>query len=72
MSAGDKSSYDIVSNVRLIREMIPKCKDPYVRKNGSRIKSEWNKVSNMTGNSAGSFVNAIPSSTTWKRKYTSY
>lgn len=62
----------LTSNIRLLREMKPKFDDPYVRKNKSRVKPEWNATGNMNGINIGSRVNATPSTTTWKQKFTLY
>jgi hypothetical protein len=66
-------SHELISNVRLIREMKPKFEDPYVKsRSQTRVKPEWNKTGNMKGANIGSLVNTAPSTTTWKQKFTSY
>ena len=63
-------------NIMLLREMDPKCENPYVRVgpyNGSlpkraEVKQSWNNTATMKGVSLGSMVDAVPSATTWKRK----
>lgn len=62
--------YSITSNVRLLREVEPKCPDPYLTENGQSIRPNWNDTCNVKGTHLGSLVKAIPSSSTWKRKVT--
>mmetsp|Transcript_11137 Transcript_11137/g.11160 ORF Transcript_11137/g.11160 Transcript_11137/m.11160 type:complete len:313 (+) Transcript_11137:178-1116(+) len=64
------SNPSLTSNVRLLREVGPVHKDPYVTKDGRRVKNSWNDTSNMTATQVGSLVSAAPSSSTWKRKAT--
>lgn len=66
-----KATSSITSNVKLLREIPPFCKDPYP-KDGPLSRSEWNNNSTMTGTGLGSMVKSCNSATTWKRKVTSY
>lgn len=66
-----KATSSITSNVKLLREIPPFCKDPYP-KDGPLSRSEWNNNSTMTGTGLGSMVKSCASATTWKRKVTSY
>lgn len=63
----------ITQNVRLLREIVPLCPDPYVNKRtGELIREKWNETCNVKGSHLGSLVNATPSSSTWKRPCTNY
>lgn len=67
---GPKSGISAVYNVRLLREVEPKCPDPYISRDGSPMRQVWNDTSQLTRTGLGSLVNAAPSSTTWKRNAT--
>ena len=67
---GPKGGISAVYNVRLLREVEPKCPDPYVSRDGSPMRQVWNDTSQLTRTGLGSLVNAAPSSTTWKRNAT--
>jgi len=62
-------SVDMVSNVRLLREIEPRPHDPYGTK-GRPVK--WNDSALFTGSAIGSKVNCTPSSSTWKQSITKY
>mmetsp|Transcript_21905 Transcript_21905/g.36672 ORF Transcript_21905/g.36672 Transcript_21905/m.36672 type:complete len:343 (+) Transcript_21905:83-1111(+) len=66
-----KSSASITSNVKLLRELPPYCRNPYP-KEGPRARESWNDNSTMQGVGLGSMVKSVSSSTTWKRKTTTY
>jgi len=55
------------SNVRLLRDIEPRCKDPY---QGNR--TAWEDRSLFKGSSVGSHVKCTPSATTYKQKITFY
>lgn len=63
------SSVAMTSNVRLLREVPPYCKDPYQGKNK---REAWDQTATMQGVGLGSMVLSAASSSTWKRKVTSY
>lgn len=63
---------DAAVNVRLLRDVGVAFQDPYIQKNGTRIKDAWNSTYGMKGVIPGSKINCAPSSTTSKIKYTSY
>ncbi len=81
-----KSSTAMTYNVRLLREVPPFCKDPYELKAAlgpgagtmgsgssiSRTREQWDQTCNMAGVGLGSMVVAPASSSTWKRKVTTY
>jgi hypothetical protein len=62
--------YAISSNVRLLREVEPRCPDPYRTLDGQPTRSTWNDTCNVKGSQIGSLVKATPSSSTWKRTAT--
>lgn len=66
----------VTANVRLLRDVEPSTKlyEPKPRKkDGKTIKiSKWDTECNMRGTGLGSMVNAVPSSTTWKRTTTTF
>jgi len=66
-----KSSAQMISNIKLLREVPPYCKNPYPNK-GASARESWNDNSTMQGVGLGSMVQAPASSTTWKRKTTTY
>lgn len=55
------------SNVRLLREIEPRCKNPYEGK-----RPTWEDRSFFKGSSIGSHVKCTPSTTTFKQKNTQY
>ena len=66
----EKQSSEIISNIRLLREAPPYCKDPY---EDSKDRVSWNSTSQLTGTGLGSMVKSINSSTSYnKRKVTLY
>ncbi len=67
---GAKSGVSAVYNVRLLREVEPKCPDPYRRKDGSLVRPPWDDTSQLASTGMGSMVDAVPSSSTWKRNVT--
>lgn len=66
-----KSSAQMISNIKLLREVPPYCKNPYPTE-GPTGRAAWNDNSTMQGVGLGSMVQAVSSSTTWKRKVTTY
>jgi hypothetical protein len=70
IDAGGQAS-GMISNIKLLREVPPYCKNPYPTK-GPNARETWNDNSTMTGVGLGSLVQSVPSSSTWKRKVTSY
>jgi hypothetical protein len=65
------SSAEMLSNIRLLREVPPFCKDPYEVK-GEATRVKWDDECTMRGTGLGSMVKATASATTWKRKTTVY
>ena len=65
------ASASMISNIKLLREVPPYCKNPYPTK-GENARETWNDNSTMKGVGLGSMVKATASSTTWKRKTTTY
>jgi hypothetical protein len=63
------TGFSATSNVRLLREVEPKCIDPYM-KAGRSSRPHWDDTSQLTKTGLGSMVNATPSSSTWKRNVT--
>lgn len=63
------SSVAMTSNVRLLREVAPCCEDPY---KGKHKREPWDQTATMKGVGLGSGVVSAASSSTWKRKVTSY
>jgi hypothetical protein len=61
------SSTAIISNVKLLREVEPKFVNPYEDK-----RETWNSTAPLKQSGIGSGVQTVASSSTWKRKYTSY
>jgi hypothetical protein len=61
----------VISNIKLLREVPPYCKNPYSTE-GPSAREQWNDNSTMTGVGLGSMVQASSSSSTWKRKVTVY
>lgn len=73
--ASNAASY----NVRLLREIAPRCRDPYQppgestdRRRSAKGRAKWDDTCAMGGVGLGSMVRAPASSTTWKRRVTSY
>lgn len=66
-----KSSAQMISNIKLLREVPPYCKNPYPT-DGPNGREAWNDNSTMQGVGLGSMVQSVSSSTTWKRKVTTY
>lgn len=68
------SSTEMIANIRLLREVAPKTKDPYeeLAKKTGIPKVQWDNTSQFTGTGLGSMVKAPASSSTWKRKVTLY
>jgi hypothetical protein len=62
--------YSISSNVRLLREVEPRCLDPYRTLDGQPTRAPWSDTCNVKGSQIGSLVKATPSSSTWKRTAT--
>jgi hypothetical protein len=61
----------MTSNVRLLREVEPRCPDPYSDPStGKSVRDKWNNTGNIKGTHMGSMVKATPSSSTWKRNAT--
>lgn len=68
----EANSPSITTNVRLLREVEPKCPSPYVDDENNPTRPDWNGTVLLKGTGMGSMVNAIPSKTTWKRNTTIY
>ena len=66
-----KATSSVISNIKLLREVPPYCKNPYPVK-GDNAREKWNDNSTMTGVGLGSLVQSTSSTTTWKRKVTTY
>lgn len=66
-----KASNELISNIRLLREVPPFCKDPYEVK-GQSTRDKWDDTSMLKGTGLGSMVKSAASATTWKRKTTVY
>lgn len=67
------NSPSMTANVRLLREIVPLCSNPYVdKKTGKDTRGGWNDTSQMTKTGVGSMVNCAASTTTWKRNTTAY
>ncbi len=67
------NSSSMTSNVRLLREIVPLCPNPYLdRKTGKDYREPWDITSNMKGTHVGSLVQCAASSTTAKRNTTAY
>lgn len=66
-----KATSSVISNIKLLREVPPYCKNPYPTQ-GENARDKWNDNSTMQGVGLGSMVQACSSSTTWKRKVTTY
>lgn len=63
----------MTANVRLLREIVPVCSDPYIDKKTGRSKREpWNDTCNMKGTRVGSLVKCAASTSTYKRNTTAY
>jgi hypothetical protein len=61
----------MTANVRLLREVEPRCKNPFLDPlTGKSSLGKWDGTCNLKGTGMGSMVKAIPSSTTWKRNTT--
>eukprot|EP01038_Epipyxis_sp_PR26KG_P014865 gene14865-19981_t len=69
IEVGKKSSQEMTSNIKLLREAPPFCKDTRLYKD---VLPEWNTVGNLEGANAGSFVNSNSHNSICKRKYTLY
>jgi hypothetical protein len=61
------SAHNLTSNVKLLREIAPKFDNQYEAQ-----RTSWNGTALLKGSAMGSGVKAISSSSTWKRKFTSY
>lgn len=66
-----KATSSVISNIKLLREVPPYCKNPYPAA-GEHAREKWNDNSTMTGVGLGSLVQATASTSTWKRRVTSY
>lgn len=66
-----KSSAQMISNIKLLREVPPYCKNPYPTE-GPAAREAWNDNSTMQGVGLGSMVKSASSTSTWKRKVTTY
>lgn len=64
-----KNEASLTTNVKLLREVGPKCNNPF---EGDNERSEWNGTAVLKGSYMGSMVKAAASSTTWKRNATLY
>ena len=61
----------MTSNVRLLREVEPRCPHPYIDPHTNRsLREKWNDTANIKGTHMGSMVKATPSRSTWKRNAT--
>ncbi len=60
-------SVAVASNVKLLRDIPPHFPNPYAGR-----REEWDGTSNMGKVGVGSLVQGTSSSTSWRRKYTSY
>lgn len=56
----------LTSNIRLLREIEPRCKSPI----SSSIRDKWSETATMKGVGLGSMVNCTASKSTWKRSVT--
>ena len=80
ISAFGESQSGIQQNIMLLRELAPRCSNPYERVgpyNGRlpkrvSVKQTWDNTASMKHVGLGSMVNATPAATTWKRKTTVY
>ena len=69
----NQNDTNVVANVRLLRTVEPTLKNPYVsKKTGKCIRPPFEFAKLAQGGSLGSMVKAANSSSTWKKKYTSY
>ncbi|KAJ1426635.1 hypothetical protein B484DRAFT_450593 [Ochromonadaceae sp. CCMP2298] len=66
-----KSSAELTSNVKLLREVPPYCKNPYP-KEGASARGSWDENATMKGVGLGSMVKSASSTSTWNRKVTTY
>jgi hypothetical protein len=67
------NSPSMTANVRLLREIVPLCSNPYLdKKTGKDTRESWNDTSQMTKTGVGSLVKCAASTTTWKRNTTAY
>ena len=67
------NSPSMTANVRLLREIVPLCPNPYLdKKSGKDTREGWNDTSQMTKTGVGSLVKCAASTTTWKRNTTAY
>ena len=67
------NSPSMTANVRLLREVVPLCPNPYVDKNTHKlVHPDWDTTSQLTKTHIGSLVKCVPSSTTCKRNTTAY
>lgn len=61
----------MTANVRLLREVEPRCPDPYTDPaTGETFREKWNDTCNIKGTHMGSMVKAAASKSTWKRNAT--
>jgi hypothetical protein len=63
---------EMSSNVRLLREIAPFCKDPYEGTKAGQSREKWDNIQAFKGTALGSKVKATASATTWKTKSTVY
>lgn len=64
----NKAGAELTYNIRLLREIEPRCKDPYKGK-----REQWDEQSQFVkGYGMGSKVDCIPSSSTYHQKFTKY
>jgi len=65
----NKAGAELTYNIRLLREIEPRCKDPYKGKN----REKWDEQSQFVpGYGIGSKVDCVPSSSTYHQKFTKY
>jgi hypothetical protein len=68
-----KNDTNVVSNVRLLRDVAPTFHDPYIsKKTGLPTRPKFEIATLAKGTSLGSMVKAAASASTWKRKSTVY
>jgi hypothetical protein len=69
----NQNDVNVVANVRLLRTVEPTFKDPYLsKKKGKPTRPPFEFAKLAQGGSLGSMVKASNSSSTWKKKYTTY